>query len=70
MILQAKSWWGTVLATVSRKRLTKEGGDDDPENTSKWSFQMLREYFEKHGVDYDLVMRRIKDLVVKIQKSC
>lgn len=45
------------------------GEDDDPEDSSKWPLTMLREYFEKTGMDYELVMRRIKDLVVKTMIS-
>jgi len=32
---------------------------------SKWSFAQLREYFASTGQDYDLMMERIRDVVIK-----
>lgn len=32
---------------------------------SKWSFQELRDYFEVHSLDYDLMFERIKDVITK-----
>jgi len=33
--------------------------------SSKWSLLQLQEYFARHGLDYQGMMRRIKDLIVK-----
>lgn len=38
---------------------------DDDSAVSKWSFKQLQEHFEKVGLDYKLMMSRIKDLIVK-----
>lgn len=32
---------------------------------SKWSFSQLREYCDKHGLDYQLMWSRMKDLIIK-----
>jgi len=36
-----------------------------PEQSSKWSLKQLREHFKATGQDYDLMMARIKELVIK-----
>jgi len=36
---------------------------------SKWSFGQLRSYLEETGQDYDLLMERIKDLIIKTLMS-
>merc|ERR1712093_930855 len=46
-----------------------EEGEDGAANCDsqsfKWSFQQLREYLTKIGHDYDLMMDRIKDVIIK-----
>eukprot|EP00928_Gymnodinium_smaydae_P024493 TRINITY_DN19803_c0_g1_i1.p1 TRINITY_DN19803_c0_g1~~TRINITY_DN19803_c0_g1_i1.p1 ORF type:complete len:906 (+),score=183.03 TRINITY_DN19803_c0_g1_i1:180-2897(+) len=34
-------------------------------SASKWSLEQLRDYFQATGQDYELMMRRIKDLIIK-----
>lgn len=41
---------------------SKEGS---PQAPSKWSLTELKEHFLQEGLDYDLMMKRVKDLVVK-----
>eukprot|EP00929_Paragymnodinium_shiwhaense_P097887 TRINITY_DN59470_c0_g2_i2.p1 TRINITY_DN59470_c0_g2~~TRINITY_DN59470_c0_g2_i2.p1 ORF type:complete len:685 (+),score=102.90 TRINITY_DN59470_c0_g2_i2:2250-4304(+) len=38
---------------------------DSADVAFKWSLQQLREYFDAEGLDYTLMMTRVKDLVVK-----
>jgi hypothetical protein len=39
--------------------------EETPQAPSKWSLKELKEYFIQEGLDYDLMMERIKDLLVK-----
>ena len=32
---------------------------------SKWNFAQLKKYFDKLGIDYNLVMKRAKDVMIK-----
>lgn len=36
-----------------------------PQQASKWALGQLREYCEEQGYDYDLIMERIKDVIIK-----
>ena len=48
------------------KGLAGEDDDDaDGENSSKWDFKMLREAYEKQGINYQYVHAQFKDLIVK-----
>lgn len=38
---------------------------DGEENSSKWSFKMLRKAYEERGINYDFVFSQIKDVIVK-----
>lgn len=39
--------------------------EDDDENACKWNFYQLRKWFEKNGIDFNTVLNRIKDVVIK-----
>lgn len=39
--------------------------DGDEENASKWNLAQLKSYFEKMGINYQAVLARIKDVVIK-----
>lgn len=41
------------------------GNAGEPGFESKWSFAQLREHCQEVGQDYDLMMERIKDLIIK-----
>jgi len=40
-------------------------GESGPDS-SKWSLRQLREYFAAHDLDYQLMMDRIKDVIIKV----
>lgn len=42
-----------------------QGAAGDHPGSSKWSLQELRDHFAAIGQDYDLMMSRIKDLIIK-----
>jgi len=42
-----------------------EDNDSSQQQSSKWSYKQLRDYMEGTGQSYDLMMRRLKDLVIK-----
>jgi tubulin polyglutamylase TTLL4 len=42
-----------------------EGASQSKVHPSKWSFSQLREYLLSTGKDYDMMMERIKDLIIK-----
>lgn len=52
---------GELLDTQAPSAPAPPGGGA----SSKWSFEQLREYMASEGQDYDELMSRIKDLVVK-----
>ncbi len=41
----------------------KSSGESD--DASKWNLAQLKKHFEKMGVDYQLVMHRVKDVMIK-----
>ncbi|CAK0793799.1 unnamed protein product, partial [Prorocentrum cordatum] len=41
------------------------GAPGDSPVSSKWSLTQLRDYFAANGLNYELMMQRIKDLVIK-----
>lgn len=41
-----------------------QGGSQGPPS-SKWSLQQLQTFFQAHGLDYSLVMDRVKDVIIK-----
>lgn len=45
----------------------KGGNEDgeDGESASKWNLAQLKNYFEKIGINYQTIMHRIKDVVIK-----
>jgi tubulin polyglutamylase TTLL4 len=58
------------LAAANEEQLDKDENDDpnapNPEaQSSKWSFQQLREYLANIGQDYDSMMDRVKDVIIK-----
>lgn len=46
-------------------RARQEPSVTEEVHSSKWSLLELQEYFESHGLDYELMMSRIKDLLIK-----
>lgn len=38
---------------------------EDEEEGSKWSFEILRKYFDENGINYDGIFRQIKDVIIK-----
>ena len=43
----------------------KSGADDDGEDASKWNLYQLRHWFSKNGINYNQILNRIKDVVIK-----
>ena len=41
------------------------GGEGEEENFSKWSLKTLKIAFDTHGIDYEDIMNKIKDLIIK-----
>ena len=41
------------------------GGEGEEENFSKWSLKTLKAAFDSHGIDYEDILSKIKDLVIK-----
>lgn len=42
-----------------------EEPEDGESAASKWSFKELQQYFRAHGLDYELMRDRIKDVIIK-----
>jgi tubulin polyglutamylase TTLL4 len=42
-----------------------KGTGEDEEDSSKWSFKMLKKAYEDRGISYDYVFAQIKDVIVK-----
>mmetsp|Transcript_26311 Transcript_26311/g.40150 ORF Transcript_26311/g.40150 Transcript_26311/m.40150 type:complete len:300 (+) Transcript_26311:2593-3492(+) len=42
----------------------KSGGQDD-EDASKWNLYQLKSWFQSNGIDYQMILGRIKDVVIK-----
>lgn len=42
-----------------------EGKEGQEEEACKWNLMQLRNFFEKNGVNYNQVLNRIKDVVIK-----
>ena len=38
---------------------------DDEEDASKWNLFQLKKWFQRNGVDFQKIMNRIKDVVIK-----
>ena len=43
----------------------KGAGMDGEEQSSKWSFKALRNYFQSRNINYDYVFAQVKDVIVK-----
>lgn len=39
--------------------------EDDSELASKWNLAQLKRFFDKNGIDYNTIMFRIRDVIVK-----
>ena len=39
--------------------------DEESENSSKWSFKMLKNAYQKRGINYEYVFAHIKDVIIK-----
>lgn len=44
---------------------TKADTNEDGEDASKWNLHQLKKWFKKNGIDYDTILLRIKDVVIK-----
>ena len=40
-------------------------GEEDQELASKWNLAQLKRFFDKQGINYDTVMFRIRDVIIK-----
>ena len=48
----------------------KNNGEEEEEDASKWSLLQLSNWMNSNSIDYNKVMNRIKDVVIKTCISC
>lgn len=58
-----------VLRDEVEEEEAQQNGTEGATSSSKWSLDELRDYFRVHGLDYDIMFSRIKDLVIKTMIS-
>ena len=47
------------------KAATNGADEEDAEDASKWNLFQLRKWFTRNGIDFNKIMNRIKDVVIK-----
>ena len=55
----------SVNKKASNYKKAGDGEEGEEENSSKWSLKTLKAAFEHAAINYDEVMNRIKDLIIK-----
>jgi hypothetical protein len=57
------------MTRTNKKDLNQPGNEVESLFTSKWSLKMLKEEYEKNGIDFDETFGKIKDVCIKTLMS-